>query len=117
MKINNILKFKREIKDLRPENDWYIIVALTIIIFIVIVIYSIYSYLFIQRQIDIIHNDNSILTNTATSTNENLDENKLLKDINNMNTVLKDMQIKEQKYNEIIENTSYIETIATTTKQ
>ncbi len=118
MKINKYLKFKRDIKGLSPEKDWYLIVILFFVIFLTIMVYSIYSYFFIKRQIYIINNNtDTILTENATTTDDKLDENKLLKDINNINKVLINLSDKDEKYAEIIKNTPYLNNVATTTKQ
>lgn len=116
MKLSNTKKIN---KAFDPKRHWYQLILVIFIIFISIVIYALYSFFYIKNQISLIElesKNNAQNTNSAEFLEKSRNNNKFLKDINNLNKILDEFAKKEVEYNRLINSgVKVVVNISTTT--
>lgn len=101
-----------------PIKHWHIILLGFFILGIIIVLYSVYSFFYIKREISIIEKEtqNAVTNSTSTDSLEKSVEGKnFLNDINNLNKKLEVFKEKEIEYNRLIKSGIPAPSISTNT--
>ncbi len=104
MKLNNKHKIN---KDFDPANHWYLLFTIICIIFTIVVFYALYSFFYIKSEIALIEIESKNNVQNSTSSDyleKSRNNNKFLKDINNLNKTLDEYERKEIEYNRLINN-------------
>ncbi len=102
MKLNNTKKRKKQFD---PIHHWYMLLLVIFSLTIVIITYSVYSFLYLKNEIAVIGMEiqNNLLNSTSTEFIEKSRNNtKSLEDINNLNKTLEEFNKKELEYNKLI---------------
>ena len=103
MKSNNPLK--KENKKFDPATHWLYLLSFLCTIGILVITYAIYSFFYIRHEIVLIGDEarqnvqNSTSTDYIEKTKQN---NKLMRDINDLNKNLKTFDAKEVVYEKIL---------------
>ena len=113
MKINN---FKKKYKEFDPITHWYSLLLLIIFIFILIISYSLYMYFYIKNEISLIKSGSQSNSGESALV-DSPENNKLFKNINDLNRNIDKFNIREIEYRAIVDNAkpAQIITVSTTT--
>lgn len=115
MKLNNSKKPKKKFD---PIKHWYMILITFFILAAFVVLYSIYSFFYIKKQIVHIEEGakNNIQNSTSTEAVEKtIDSKNFLNNINTLNKTLEYYEKRELEYNRLLKTAVPAPTIATTT--
>lgn len=128
MKLNNF-KIKKIKKEFDPNKHWYSLLIVVFILFILILIYSVYNFLYIKNEMVILEEEakNNIINSTSSDYLEKIKKNnQLIRDINNLKKNLDKYELKEIEYEKLLKLSSMSEgksingvssTVATSTKE
>ncbi len=100
MKLSNFNKLKKQ--EFNPILHWYFILILNLLAFILILLYSIYTFFDIKMHINSAENDamsNVVYNSTSTKSN-----NKFLKNVINLNKSIEKYDQKDVLYSNILLN-------------
>jgi hypothetical protein len=117
MKTNNT-KIKIKTKEFDPIKHWFYLLCGILMLFILIIFYSVYTFFYIKSQIDGIQIDskNNVQNSTSTdSTGQTMEDNGFMTDINNLNKTLGVFSDKEVQYQKMIGMVEIPVVISTTT--
>jgi hypothetical protein len=116
MKLNNTKKIN---KAFDPIRHWYQLLFVVFTIFTSIVVYGFYSFFYIKNEIlaiELESKNNVQNANSPEFLEKSQNNNKFLKDINNLNKILDEFEKKEIEYNRLINSeVKVIVNISTTT--
>jgi hypothetical protein len=115
MKLNNIKKPK---KNFDPVKHWYTVLMVFLLLTIIVVLYSVYSFFYIKKEILMIEQEaqNSVVNSTTTNAlDKSINSKNFLNDINNLNKNLETFEKKEIEYNRLIKLALPMAITATTT--
>ena len=104
MKLNITQKPK---KKFNPIKHWYTMLITFSVIILIIAVYGIYSFFYIKNQISLIDIEAkySILNSTSADILEkSKNDNKFLKDVNNLNVILEEYKKREVEYQRLIKS-------------